>query len=145
MNLDKDPILPWKPLPWDSIPRLPWPHQMINLAESWSKFYPCKHCGLCCQNPPLIKIEGDKAFYLPKNDRGYCIMYDEENKRCTIYEKRPLECRLLVCRAPESFKKRMELLLKKFLKEYAPQIEKHFDERVEPDEFMDRIFEKNSG
>ena len=139
-HLPPEPVLPWKPVHWENIPRLPWPHQMVNLAEAWSKFYPCNHCGFCCTNPPLIKIENDIASYLPKNEDGYCIMYDKEKKRCTIHEKRPLECRLLVCRAPESFKKRMEKLLVRFLKEYASQIEKNISDDSDPDEAVGKVF-----
>ena len=147
MNSDKNiylsskPLLPWKPVPWKNIPHLPWPHKMINLAESWGKFYPCKNCGFCCKNPPLIKIENGKAYYLPRNELGYCIMYDEEKRLCKIHEKRPLECRLFVCKAPQSFKERMEKLLIKFLKEYSPVVEKHIEEGNTADE-IGKLFEK---
>ncbi len=30
-----------------------------------------------------------------------CLFYDEQNKNCTIYEHRPLECRLLKCWDPQ--------------------------------------------
>ncbi|HPZ07899.1 MAG TPA: YkgJ family cysteine cluster protein [Candidatus Eremiobacteraeota bacterium] len=123
ITLSSQPVIPWKPIEWEKIPQLPWPHKMINLASSWSIFYPCKKCGLCCKNPPLIKIKDDKAYYLPRGPEGYCIMYDREHKLCKIYEQRPLECRLLVCRAPESVKKRLENLLVKFLTEYASEFE----------------------
>jgi len=77
----------------------------------------------CAVNPPLVKIIDDKAYYLPKGKDGYCIMFDKEKKLCKIYEERPMECRLLVCKAPESARKRLELLLIKFLKDYGAELE----------------------
>jgi len=123
IKLPPKPVLPWKPVKWEEMPQLPWPHKMINFASSWSYFYPCKQCGFCCQNPPLVKIIDDKAYYLPKGKDGYCIMFDKEKKLCKIYEERPMECRLLVCRAPESARERLEFLLLKFLKEYGAELE----------------------
>ena len=46
-----------------------------------------------------------------------------KKKMCKIYEERPMECRLLVCKAPESARERLELLLLKFLKEYGAELE----------------------
>jgi hypothetical protein len=62
---------------------------MINFASSWSYFYPCKQCGLCCQNPPLVKIIDDKAYYLPKGKDGYCIMFDKK-RNCAKFMKSAL-------------------------------------------------------
>jgi len=119
LELSPVPLLPWSPIPWEDIPQLPWPHKMVHFATGWSRFYPCNQCGFCCHNAPLIKVKGDNAYYLPKSDDGYCIMYDKETRECKIYNERPLECRLLVCKAPESVKERLEGLLIEYLREYG--------------------------
>ena len=140
MNLPPEPVRPWKPICWKNMPSLPWPHKMFNIASQWAKFYSCNRCGLCCLNPPLIKVEKGKAYYLPKNEQGHCIMFDKEKNLCKIYEERPLECRLLVCKAPESVKERFNNLLVEYLEHIAPLIEKGIDEGKSPDEVMKEIF-----
>lgn len=140
MKLPPGPVTSWKPIEWKKVPNLPWPHKMINLAAQWSKFYTCKQCGLCCLKPPLIKVEKGRAYYLPKNEHGYCIMFDEDKKLCRIYDERPVECRLLVCKAPQSVKDRLNYLLMEFLELVAPEIEKNIEEGREPEEAMKDMF-----
>ena len=49
--------------------------------------FPCTSCGICCQN---IKYIQELKSY--DNGDGVCIYY--KDKQCTIYDKRPLECRI---------------------------------------------------
>jgi Fe-S-cluster containining protein len=49
-------------------------------------------CGTCCQNI------GGSALYGDLDDgRGVCRFFDEVTKLCTVYEKRPLKCRVEDC------------------------------------------------
>jgi len=41
-------------------------------------------------NSDIIKIKG-------KEDTWTCIFFDEQNKECSIYNDRPVECRALKC------------------------------------------------
>jgi len=50
-------------------------------------FY-CNSCGLCCK-----KIGGIPGFEEMDNGKGTCI-YLNENHQCSIYETRPLQCRI---------------------------------------------------
>lgn len=49
--------------------------------------FKCTQCGLCCQNISKILPEFDLG-------NGVCKYYDPEVKLCTIYEDRPLVCRV---------------------------------------------------
>jgi len=42
----------------------------------------------------FLKLQGKKGSWT-------CTFYDDVNKGCTIYDKRPLACRVLECTAPE--------------------------------------------
>jgi Fe-S-cluster containining protein len=48
--------------------------------------YPCKSCGACCRH----------ISSLPALDRGdgICHHYDEATRLCTVYDDRPLVCRI---------------------------------------------------
>ena len=48
--------------------------------------YPCKACGACCRN----------VGTLPTLDRGdgVCRHYDESTRLCSVYDDRPLVCRI---------------------------------------------------
>ena len=65
----------------------------------------CSHCGGCCSNLlPLAKseIESIKQYVLEHNisvsprDDGSCLFLTPKNE-CSIYEARPLICRLFKC------------------------------------------------
>jgi Fe-S-cluster containining protein len=87
------------------------------------KMFECKRCGKCCENPgeiaifewerEIIEEEAKRAGYegavVPGivarvgnvkvilqwkiKNRGKCIFFDEKERRCCIYAKRPLACR----------------------------------------------------
>lgn len=52
-------------------------------------FY-CDRCGACCLQLPLF---GDIYAFLD-NGTGVCRYYDAEARVCSIYEIRPLLCRV---------------------------------------------------
>lgn len=73
----------------------------------------CDECNKnCCQNPHLtpillpyeekrfknysrkIKTPFRDMFVLIKKNNGPCIFLDDKTKKCTTYQKRPLECTL---------------------------------------------------
>jgi Fe-S-cluster containining protein len=83
----------------------------------------CKQCGFCCI-PYVINLEenGNEKhidFYKKRKVKGkdtslylsrkwefitdlkikllVCFYYDEKNKKCSIYEKRPIACREYKC------------------------------------------------
>lgn len=49
--------------------------------------FPCTKCGLCCRNL------NDAYSDLNRGD-GICMYLDTENELCSIYNKRPLKCRI---------------------------------------------------
>ena len=49
----------------------------------------CERCGLCCQALAGVELMKD----LDRGD-GTCIYFDEKTRLCTIYEHRPLICRV---------------------------------------------------
>jgi Fe-S-cluster containining protein len=51
--------------------------------------FPCTGCGLCCQN--ISEIEELKEFDL---GNGVCRYYNQLTKECSIYQDRPLVCRV---------------------------------------------------
>jgi uncharacterized protein len=51
------------------------------------KQFPCNSCSLCCQNIGHIEP-------LRQNDRGDGVCKYLENNQCSIYEDRPLICRI---------------------------------------------------
>lgn len=46
--------------------------------------------GLCQVDQDIVKIKS-------RGDSPACLFYDDSEKACLIYEKRPLECRLQAC------------------------------------------------
>jgi Fe-S-cluster containining protein len=72
----------------------------------------CSHCGLCCEKTEMLlssadvkRLErlacrqefarsGKHGYVRLKNRRGFCVFYDVEKCRCTIYGHRPLGCRI---------------------------------------------------
>ena len=50
----------------------------------------CSKCGACCQQ---LELFGPMYDHLDKGN-GVCIYFDQSTKLCTIYEHRPLICRV---------------------------------------------------
>lgn len=87
--------------------------------EKTPKFvFQCQMCGTCCQHKEdvtiyisdmerwaedgiIYQVLGDLQIYAEfgvpsiqlKEEKGVCVMYDPEDKKCRIYESRPLTCR----------------------------------------------------
>ena len=51
--------------------------------------FPCTKCGLCCMRAGALEDFPHEVDY-----NGVCSKYDRENKECTIYEDRPMICRI---------------------------------------------------
>ncbi|WP_427916256.1 YkgJ family cysteine cluster protein [Shewanella algae] len=51
--------------------------------------FPCDACGQCCRNVNLSEL----TAYLDRGD-GTCINFCDASKLCSIYETRPLICRV---------------------------------------------------
>lgn len=51
--------------------------------------FSCDCCGICCQT--IGEIKELKDFDL---GNGVCKFLDQETKKCSIYENRPLVCRI---------------------------------------------------
>ena len=65
--------------------------------------FPCTGCGLCCQIQgaikklgPLSGVSKEQAELAESLDRGdgTCKNYDEETRKCRIYNDRPFLCRV---------------------------------------------------
>jgi Fe-S-cluster containining protein len=76
--------------------------------QASNKLVSCRDCIKCCETGivyvmleekerlrsigvPLIEIDG--VHFIKRKRDGSCPMLDKENKRCTIYENRPMCCR----------------------------------------------------
>lgn len=51
--------------------------------------FPCDRCGLCCQ-----QLTGIRLYQDLDDGTGVCKYFDRNNKLCTIYDTRPLKCRV---------------------------------------------------
>jgi Fe-S-cluster containining protein len=73
----------------------------------------CSHCGICCEKTEMLLSNADverlekagynrqkfmrydkHGFARLRNRHGFCVFYDVVKCRCTIYEHRPLGCRI---------------------------------------------------
>jgi len=64
--------------------------------------FSCTGCGLCCtkvgeilkhkESSPVKNIV--EQFPYKADESGACEKYDKETKKCTVYEDRPLMCRV---------------------------------------------------
>lgn len=51
--------------------------------------FPCTSCGKCCRRVNL----SEQTAYLDRGD-GICYYFNEQTNLCTIYNERPLVCRV---------------------------------------------------
>jgi hypothetical protein len=51
--------------------------------------FPCTACGKCCR----LVGNSEQTAFLDRGD-GVCRHFDEQTNLCTIYETRPLVCRV---------------------------------------------------
>ena len=49
--------------------------------------YPCNQCGICCMN-----LHKHEIYQFLHNGNGICFHYMQEEKKCSIYENRPIIC-----------------------------------------------------
>lgn len=74
--------------------------------EEVSKGDICKDCPTpCCRSvivvlPPCerVVLKQDEYGGLKMKDDGWCHYFDREKRICSIYEKRPIMCRVASCR-----------------------------------------------
>ena len=84
---------------------------LYEAVKKLSDMPDCKTCRLCEENVGLvyllpqeekiiknlgIKIQKstDKVNFIFRNKDGWCDAYDYKNNKCTIYNNRPLCCRI---------------------------------------------------
>ncbi|HEX7483294.1 MAG TPA: YkgJ family cysteine cluster protein [Candidatus Bathyarchaeia archaeon] len=73
----------------------------------------CSNCGVCCTETEMLLCKKDikslekrglnqrqfinfdkNGYAMLKNRDGYCVFYDLENRKCSVYEDRPKGCRV---------------------------------------------------
>ena len=54
-----------------------------------TKPFPCTACGKCCRNVG----KSEQTAFLDRGD-GVCYHFNEQTNLCSIYENRPLVCRV---------------------------------------------------
>ncbi|MEM2098246.1 MAG: YkgJ family cysteine cluster protein [Candidatus Bathyarchaeia archaeon] len=73
----------------------------------------CFRCGVCCRNTEMLLSNADierlewkgysknyfarfcrNGYAVLQNKHGYCVFYDIEKQRCTVYADRPIGCRI---------------------------------------------------
>ncbi|MDY0132467.1 MAG: YkgJ family cysteine cluster protein [Desulforegulaceae bacterium] len=65
------------------------PSDLVTLRKGETAFDPRENRAITLENE-LIKIKG-------KSKSWTCLYLDEESKLCSIYDSRPVECRILKC------------------------------------------------
>ena len=55
-----------------------------------SKPFTCSCCGACCQQ---LEVFGEKYRWLDSGN-GTCVYFDAKTNLCSVYEIRPLICRV---------------------------------------------------
>jgi len=53
--------------------------------------FPCNKCGICC-----TKLKGSIIYSKLDRGDGVCIYFDHKNRICSIYNKRPEICNVLL-------------------------------------------------
>jgi Fe-S-cluster containining protein len=90
-----------------------------SLQEDISDNDICKNCPTTCCREVLVvilpcesgKLKEGKLGLLKMNEDGWCYYFDHNTRSCSIYEKRPIACRVASCRfiregkIPEMLKK----------------------------------------
>ena len=90
-----------------------------SLQEDISNKNVCKDCPTtCCKGVMVVilpcesgKLKEGKLGLLKMNDDEWCCYFDHNTRGCSIYEKRPIVCRVSSCRfiregkVPDMFKK----------------------------------------
>lgn len=90
-----------------------------SLQEVISNKDVCRDCPTpCCREVLVVilpcesgKLEEGKLGLLKMNDDGWCCYFDHKIRGCSVYEKRPIACRVASCRfiregkVPDVFKK----------------------------------------
>lgn len=75
-------------------------------------------CGACCNLNPSDRPDLD-SYLSPENlqlylsmvgEDGWCVNYDHDSRKCTIYEDRPIFCRV----KPETFLEMFEVEKEEF-------------------------------
>jgi len=82
----------------------------------------CSRCGVCCEKTEMMLSNANikrlekrgynrqkfarydrQGFARLKNQDGFCVFYDAEKLRCTIYKHRPSGCRIypVICSEQE--------------------------------------------
>lgn len=72
---------------------------MKTIKETWRCI---ENCGACCSLTPEDRPDleeyltaAELAIYLEMvGEDGWCINYDKDTRKCTIYEQRPRFCRV---------------------------------------------------
>jgi Fe-S-cluster containining protein len=73
----------------------------------------CSNCGVCCTETEMLLSKKDikclekrgfsqnqfvnfdeNGYAVLKNHDGYCVFYDLKNHKCSVYEDRPVGCRV---------------------------------------------------
>lgn len=73
----------------------------------------CTNCGVCCTETEMLLLKKDirrlerrgflriefarfdkEGYVQLKNRDGYCVFYDRNNQRCSVYADRPSGCRV---------------------------------------------------
>lgn len=71
----------------------PFRKQKIDITKDYAddgfEPFPCIACGQCCRNVHLSPLTN----YLSRGD-GVCQYLDEDSNLCSIYEERPLVCKV---------------------------------------------------
>lgn len=76
--------------------------QLQPTGPSGASFpFPCIKCGLCCKNLDKSPVYS----YLNRGD-GTCINFDSATQLCSVYEVRPL-----ICRVEEYYEKNLSAVM----------------------------------
>ena len=88
---------------------------MKTIKETWRCV---AHCGACCNLTPedrpdleeYLTAEELETYLGMVGEDGWCINYDKNTRKCTIYEQRPRFCRV----NPDTFQDMYEVEKEEF-------------------------------
>lgn len=77
-----------------------------------------KNCGACCNLDPADRPDLEKylspeelKLYLSMvGEGGWCVHYDRDTRECSIYDRRPVFCRV----KPDNFKRMYDVEIEEF-------------------------------
>lgn len=82
---------------------------LVTSSIDYTELYTIREGEIVWDNiEDKIIVSPCELIKIRENPEGECIFYRHENKSCTIYDRRPIQCKEFFCVSPEDFYKVFE-------------------------------------